>query len=199
MILSSNNMRRVPAVIATALLVLYPLFVYFGLTYFQARHIGLLLLLVFVLRLMFVPGLLRGTSAASMLLVIIAGAIICIMAFALNNAIPLKLYPLLVNAILAVAFYMSLINPPTIIEKIARYQHPDLSENGIRYTRRVTRLWLGFFLVNGLVSAYTIFFASFEIWTLYNGVVSYGLIAVLFAGEYVVRRQIMRREGATVD
>lgn len=199
MILSNDNIRRLSGVMATALLVLYPLFVYLGLTYLQAKHIGFLLLLVFAFRFIAARDPLRGASTASMVVMIIVGAVVCLMAVVLNHVAPLKLYPLLINAILAIVFYVSLLNPPTIIERIARYEHPDLSENGIRHTRRVTKVWFGFFLVNGLVSAYTVFFTSLEIWTLYNGVISYGLMAVLFAGEYAIRRKIIRRERAVVD
>jgi uncharacterized membrane protein len=64
---------------------------------------------------------------------------------------------------------------------------PDLPESGVRYTRAVTRLWIGFFIFNGCVALGTAVWASDEVWILYNGVVAYLLMGVLFAGEWLVR------------
>ena len=65
----------------------------------------------------------------------------------------LTLYPLLVNTAMLAVFAASLIHPPSAIERIARLQHPDLPPAGVRYTRRITQIWCGFFIANGSIIA----------------------------------------------
>jgi len=64
---------------------------------------------------------------------------------------------------------------------------------GVIYTRRLTKVWIAFFIANGLVALWTALYATLKTWTLYNGLISYILIAVLFVGEWPVRRIIKAR------
>ncbi len=109
--------------------------------------------------------------------------------------IPLQMYPVLVSAIFLSVFGYSLISPPPIIERIARLSEPDLPPSAIIYTRRVTQVWCLFFIINGSISLGTVFLASPTVWYLYNGVVSYLLIGLLFGAEYLVRLRFKRRLG----
>lgn len=74
-----------------------------------------------------------------------------------------------------------------MIERLARLQQPDLPAKGVLYTRRVTQVWCGFFIINGSIAFITAVWASFELWSLYNGLIAYLLMALLFAGEYLIR------------
>jgi uncharacterized membrane protein len=47
--------------------------------------------------------------------------------------------------------------------------------------------------INGALAVYTAFYASREIWALYNGFVAYLLMGALFAGEWLVRRHVIAR------
>lgn len=105
----------------------------------------------------------------------------------------LKLYPVLVNAGLLITFGITLYFPPTMIERFARIHEPNLSASGVTYTRHVTLAWCVFFAVNGLIALATVLWASDEIWLLYNGMISYCLIAALVAGEWLIRRRVKRR------
>lgn len=111
-----------------------------------------------------------------------------------GNALGLKLYPVMVNASLLVLFGLSLFHPPTMVEKLARLQEPDLPPEGVRYTRRVTWVWCGFFIVNGSISLWTTLYGTDEQWALYNGLIAYGLIGALMAGEWCVRQLVMRKQ-----
>ena len=102
---------------------------------------------------------------------------------------PLKLYPVMVSAVLLAVFGASLWRPPTVVERIARLADPQLSPQGVAYTRKVTIAWCAFFVANGAVSAATALWGSEQLWLLYNGLLSYLLIAALFAGEWMVRRR----------
>jgi uncharacterized membrane protein len=112
-----------------------------------------------------------------------------------NAALPLKLYPVLINTALGALFAWSLAKPPTAIERIARLQRPELDAAGVAYTRKVTWVWLVFFVLNGSVAAGTALWASDATWALYNGLLCYGLMGVLFAGEWLVRQRVMTRHG----
>lgn len=104
------------------------------------------------------------------------------------------LYPVFVNVVLLTVFVYSLVFPPAVITRLARSHDPNLSDSGVRYTRNVTLVWSVFFSLNGLVALYTALWATIEIWTLYNGFVTYVLMGVLMAGEWLVRARIMATE-----
>ena len=91
------------------------------------------------------------------------------------------------RAMLAI-FTASLIHPPTVIERLARLQHPDLPPEGVRYTRRVTQIWCGFFVINGSIIAALALLHADRAWTWYTGFISYLLMGALFAGEWIYRR-----------
>ncbi|MDR1311487.1 MAG: hypothetical protein LBK01_06395 [Burkholderiaceae bacterium] len=109
-----------------------------------------------------------------------------------NVLFPLKLYPVLVNVGMLLFFGLSLVYPPTVIERIARIKEPHLSEPVIRYTRRVTQVWCVFFTLNGTVSLLTVLFAGDKVWALYNGCIAYIMIGLLFAVEYLFRWRLKR-------
>jgi uncharacterized membrane protein len=113
-----------------------------------------------------------------------------------NVWLPLKLYPVFVNTALLAIFAYSLIYPPSIIERFARLRDPDLPAQAIGYTRRVTQVWFVFFAINGAFALMTALWASPAIWTLYNGVIAYLMMGVLFAGEYFVRWHFKRQLNA---
>lgn len=106
---------------------------------------------------------------------------------------PLKFYPALVNAVLLAVFATSLARPPSAIERLARLSEPDLPPAAVRYTRRVTQVWCVFFVGNGAIALATALWASTEAWALYNGVIAYGLMGVLFGAEWLVRRRVKAR------
>ncbi len=101
--------------------------------------------------------------------------------------IPL-LYPTVINLMVASTFGISLLYPPSLIERIARRMKHQLNERGIAYTRQVTKVWLGFSLMNASISFLTALHGDLEIWALYNGFISYLLIGSLFIAEYGVRQ-----------
>ena len=109
-----------------------------------------------------------------------------------NRAELLLLYPVAVSFSLLFVFGRSLIHPPSMVERIARLSEPDLPPQGVRYTRQVTWVWCGFFALNGAIALATVF-ASREYWALYNGLVSYILMGLLFVIEWLIRGWIRRR------
>jgi uncharacterized membrane protein len=110
-----------------------------------------------------------------------------------NALLPLKLYPVLVNAVMLSVFAYTLVSPPSMIERFARLREPDLPSQAIAYTRRVTQVWCVFFVVNGAISLVTALWSSPAVWSLYNGVIAYLLMGLLLGGEYLVRLRFKRR------
>jgi uncharacterized membrane protein len=182
------------AVLSTALFVAYPLLVYLGLVYFDARFVGIIVAVAAGLRFMLprehagTVGL--GTSLTAGILVSLAIGLLV----AISNAeLLLRFYPVCMNVIMLVVFGASLIRPPSIIERVARRARHDVSGAATRYMRQVTWVWCGFFVANGAAALYTTLYANMEAWAFYNGLIAYILIGALLVGEYLVRRAKMRR------
>lgn len=105
----------------------------------------------------------------------------------------LRWYPVLISGFLLCLFGSSLIVGPPMIERMARLTHPEMSEVALRYTRNVTKVWCLFFLGNGLIAAVLTLWGSLTWWTLWTGVISYVLMGLLFAGEWLVRQRVRGR------
>ena len=86
----------------------------------------------------------------------------------------------------------SLFAKQTVIERLARLQHPDLPPEGVRHTRRVTQIWCSFFILNGATAAILAGLQYYDWWAAYTGIVSYVLMGLLFAGEWVYRKAVLK-------
>ncbi|MDR6603171.1 putative membrane protein [Achromobacter deleyi] len=111
----------------------------------------------------------------------------CLVLAATNSEAWLRWYPVLVNAMMLTVFGISLRVGRPVIEQLARLRHPDLPPEGVRYTRNVTRVWCAFFAANGAIAASLAAWAPWSWWVAYNGAVSYGLMGLLIAGEWLLR------------
>jgi uncharacterized membrane protein len=109
---------------------------------------------------------------------------------------PLKLYPALVNLVLLGLFGLSLWRGPSVVERLARLREPALPAAAVAYTRRVTQVWCGFFLLNGAIATATALWASAGAWALYNGVIAYAAMGALMGVEWLVRRRVRGRIAA---
>lgn len=181
--------KRILTIIIALVGIAYPVIVYFGLGVVSPRIILIAAIIFVIIRgAMFFIARKYG-----------AGLIACIVAVILSAAgfasevLALRFYPVIISGTLALVFALSLFSGMPIIERFARLQTPELDTFGVSYTRNLTKVWIAFFILNGLISLWTILYATLEIWTLYNGLISYVLIAVLFVGEWPVRRIIKAR------
>jgi uncharacterized membrane protein len=169
---------------------LYPLVIWLGHGQVEPRLLAGLVLLAALMRVF----TLKASTASRWWL---GGGLLLAAAAIISNAwLPLKLYPVMVNVAMLCAFGLSLISPPSMIERLARVREPDLPTEAILYTRRVTQVWCVFFVFNGSIALATALWASPDIWSLYNGVIAYLLMGLLFGGEYVVRVRFKRRLNA---
>ena len=176
-------MSKLRAALFIALSLAYPLVVYLALGRFEPRWLALLLLALALLRAI-------ATRQAVWLVAAAGAAALALMATIFNQALPLKLYPALVNAVMLAVFAASLVFPPSVVERIARLTEPDLPAHAVVYTRRVTQVWCAFFIVNGTLALVTALWASDRVWAIYNGGIAYLLMGSLFAIEWLVRQRV---------
>ncbi len=172
-----------------ALTATYPLLVYLGLAHAEPRALALLLLGLALAR--FLAS--RSQQALGLAL---AGLLLAALTAWSNQLLPLKLYPVAVSAALLLLFGLSLWKGPTVVERLARLQEPNLDAHGVAYTRRVTQVWCGFFVLNGSLALATALWGSDATWALYNGLISYGLMGLLMGGEWLVRRRVRAHKTA---
>ncbi|MDM3869856.1 hypothetical protein QSV34_00670 [Porticoccus sp. W117] len=171
-------------VIATAL---YPVMVYLWVGDISPRVIGGALLLILLIRFA-----LAGNSASAKPMRKVF-PLLCLFALLLmffNHQQLLLWYPVLVNFLMLLVFAYTLMCPPSLIERLARIREPELPAAAVIYTRKVTLAWCVFFALNGLVAAVTAVWANLEVWTLYNGLIAYLLMGLMFVIELAVRRRV---------
>lgn len=167
--------------------VLYPFLVYFGMETVPPPLFALVLAAAWLLR---APFLWREPGGRWMLGVALA---YCALLAASGESALLRWYPTLISLFLLLTFGLSLISGPPIIERIARLREHDLPDAAIPYTRKVTWVWVGFFVFNALVSAALTLWASLKWWTLYNGLLVYFIMGPLFIGEWLLRKRLRAR------
>ncbi|EJN09278.1 hypothetical protein [Herbaspirillum sp. YR522] len=179
-----------PTLLGTLLILLYPLLIWSAHGRLEPRQLALLLLAIGAVR------LLAARWAIKLVWPGLAALLLAAPALLWNDLLPLKLYPVLISMGMLVLFGASLLRPPSIIERLARLRDPALPPFAIAYTRRVTQVWCGFFALNGSIALGTALWAPPAVWSLYTGLVSYLMMGVLFAGEYLVRIYLKRQHHA---
>jgi len=177
-------------VLISALLLAYPFLVYYSLHYIEPAAIAGVLALFFVLRLWVIYRTL-GKQSFLQQLPPLGGAILLLVVVVISNDVfSLRLTPVLINLGCFTIFAYTLYRPPSMIERFARLIDKNLPDSAVAYTRKVTKVWCAFFIVNAGISFYTAAFASMETWMLYNGCIAYFLVALLFGIEYIVRLRV---------
>jgi len=187
------GIKKILTLITIVLILLYPVAIYAGMYHISPRYLALGFLVIFTLRLGFMKPI-SATTQMPLVLAGLGGIIICISSIGFNRPWMLQLYPVCVNMLLLLVFAYSLLYPPTLIERIARLTEKNLSPTAIHYTRKVTWVWCGFFMSNGLISLATTLYGSMKLWALYNGFIAYILMGTLFLIELVIRGRVKKRE-----
>ncbi|MDO8288820.1 MAG: hypothetical protein Q7T44_06335 [Parvibaculum sp.] len=174
--------------------ILFPVLAAVGIHWLGPWPIVVALIVVLSLRIVFpassaVPAAMTGALIA---------VVVCEIAVSFYDPeLAARLYPVFMNLMMLVSFAVTLWKPPSMIERFARITDPDLDAHGVGYTRKVTWVWIGFFMLNGSMALWTALYGTLLQWSAYNGAVSYGLAGVLMAGEYAIRR-IVRHKKAQI-
>ncbi|MCP1374659.1 hypothetical protein [Dyella lutea] len=180
-------MRRLSAILLPVVGVLYPFVVYFGMEKVAPPVFALVLGSIWLIR---APSLLREPGGRWM---VAAALAYCVLLAVTGEGQLLRWYPTLISLLLLATFGVSLIYGPPIIERVARLREPELPPEAVPYTRKVTWVWVGFFVFNAAVSAALTLWAPLKWWTLYNGLLVYFIMGVLFVGEWLLRQRLRRR------
>ena len=178
-------MVRIGRILFAVLVALYPLAVYAGLRAGEIQWAAFTLAAAACLQAASFRRLVNVCCAA-------AAAGLAAVAFMTETALPVKFYPVAVNAAWFFFFALSLTGE-SVVEKLARLKEPELPAAGRRYCRKVTIVWCGFFILNGLLALDSALNRSDAWWALYNGLIAYLLIGLLFTGEWLIRLWIRKR------
>lgn len=172
----------------SGLLIAYPLMVWWlaqnGLTNW---------LLLVLLALLSLSIVLQGISNPRSWLLLAVLLIVSVTAFWGDQLTGVLFYPVWMNATLLLVFVASLWRKPAVITRLATLLEGSLSEKAVAYTEKVTMVWAVFFLINGAISLATAVHGDIDLWTLYNGFISYVLIGLLFVIEWSVRRVVKNK------
>ena len=189
-----SSVRSLPlvALITGALLLAWPLLIGYALAHQRLQWLLPLMALLFFLRFC-QSGRQAGPLRVVTQIVAAAGVTLCVASYLLKTHQLLLLYPVVVNVVMLAVFGGSLWSTMPIIERLARLQEPNLPLQAVRYTRRVTQVWSGFFIVNGSVALFTVAYGDMALWTLWNGMIAYLLMGTLMAGEWLIRRRLRKR------
>lgn len=170
----------------TCLSVIYPVF-----WFWQDESLPSLVLFYLLPPLWFLKGLLSQGMARYLALGL---AFVLLLVALKGHTGGMFYYPLLVNGILLCLFGSSLFwQSQSFVERLARLQDPKLNEAGVCYTRRVTWVWTGFFAFNILLNSIVLWKQQYSFWALYNGVISYILLAIIMLSEWLIRQRIKRK------
>jgi len=179
-------------IVFVACLMAYPFIVYFGIKSLPPGFFGLVLLILLALRF----GVLAPQERPVILpmLIIFMGYAV---AAALSGSTQMLLfYPVLVSFSLCAVFANSLRQKESLLLRMVLARGIPIGDHVPPYLHRLTALWAVFFALNGLVAIWTTT-ASMEIWTLYNGLISYLVVAALIGAEWLFRRRYRKRMGFT--
>ncbi|MGD8811001.1 MAG: hypothetical protein PVG24_15435 [Gammaproteobacteria bacterium] len=169
--------------------VLYPVLVYFGLSVLPPSFFGLLLALLILPRMI---GIRSGQRL--MVLPVTALFVYAIAAAVFGSTQALLYYPAVVNLVMCAVFAGSLFGDEPLLLRMVRARGMAMSQHAPAYLRGLTLVWAVFFALNSLVALWTTT-RTLEIWTLYNGLLSYLLVAALMGIEWMYRRRYKRLRG----
>jgi uncharacterized membrane protein len=166
----------------------YPFAVHLG-AHFRRPRLAALAVLGVSLVLFLLGRVSRGSPSlsAGRLAPLVGAAALAGLTLWFGSTVILLHYPLFVSVALCMAFGSSLFRERSLIETFARLHRPELEAREVSHCRAATWAWTIFFLCNGGVVAVLSIFAPLSWWTLYTGVVSYLLSAVVGLIELAVR------------
>lgn len=163
-------------------MVLYPFGVWWAIKNGQLLWVSGLLIMVAITRFALKPN---SLFAPLTVVALVCGGLGAIR----QDELWLKFYPVLMSLGTLAVFAWTLKFPPSMIERFARLHEPDLPESGVRWTRKVTQIWCGFFVINALFAFLTVVIGNDTWWALYNGFISYVFMGVLLLGEFILRKR----------
>lgn len=179
-------------IIIAILSIAYPICVYFALD----NGIALWNVLIVLVVILFIKLLIEKSKRKfNAIFLVVALALLSLNVIHQHDVFA-KLYPVFVSLVLFTVFFSSLfVGEKSIIERLASLSVKKEEQTPFfkKYCTNVTKVWCLFFVVNGGISFTTVFMDT-QIWTLYNGVISYILMGLLFTLEYIARIYLRKKD-----
>jgi uncharacterized membrane protein len=188
-----GGVKRIASILISAVFIAYPVLIYFGLTTFSPAAVGIAILAMLGLRMAAMMNL-SWQKLRPLLPLTMGAALPATYSTLFNSEQSLLLTPAFVNATLLVTFGWTLVRPPSMVARFAALKEPNMTDAILSYCNKVTIIWCAFFVLNGGIAAYTALYTSREYWTLYNGLISYMLMGLLFGAEFLVRQKLKQKE-----
>ncbi len=106
-----------------------------------------------------------------------------------------KLIPIIIQLSLMLFFGKTLLKGkgPSLVERFAQLEFPEIPPVLKRYCRHLTMMWTGFFAFNIVTCVLLALFAPVEWWAIFTGVLIFLLTAILMVSEYIWRFFLFRR------
>jgi len=124
---------------------------------------------------------------------------LCLMAAWFDSEVLLRFYPVMMNLAFSLFFFMSLRQEVSLIERFSQFFVKNPAPYQRTYMRGLTKVWAGILLINAAIAAYTACCSSLQIWTLYNGVISYVFFGLFSLAELVNRYFYKKRYHARLS
>lgn len=181
-------------VVSTIMMIASPWVLYWSLTRGDVTLAGLVLLIFIAMRA--VPAWVAAPAAQKRATLVLPaiGAAFAVAGTLLHSGTMFLLLPSATNFAFAGVFFHSLRGTP-LIEHFARLSKPNLPADEVIYCRSLTKIWGVFMVIVGGIGLVLAVAAPLKAWLLYAGVISYLLVGLLFAVEYVVRKWRFRDYG----
>jgi uncharacterized membrane protein len=183
-----SRLTLIAVVLAAMGSIAYPLAVYLGRDQIAPEAFVAVALFLLALRL----ATLRSAIAARWRPPLLAACGALLFLALADAPLATMAYPILLSLAAVVVFGWSLLRPPSLVEQLANLRHPTLPPAGRAYCRRVTVVWTAWLGVNAAATAALAAWGDLRLWALWTGVIFYLASGLLFAGEYLVRRRVMR-------
>lgn len=171
----------------------YPFIIYYGLVNFALWQIALLVALLASIR-VFIFKNSRSHLAKIGLYGSLFLLLFSLLSLILNENGWLKLYPIIMSLLSFTVFFISLYSDKTIIQRIAEIKEKNIDAKKQTYMFNLTIIWCVFFVINTIISTYTMLYMSLKYWSIYNGFVSYVVMGLLIITEIMYRHFFILRK-----
>lgn len=193
----SKNNRFLQGFLGSSLL-LYPYVVYKFLNehtalYYVIGAIFLVILRGFQLSNNKIIGKNINTLVYRIITLVILVAIVMIVLYKVQAITAPLYYPVIMSLGMSLLFFSTVFYPPTLIEIFANiYSAPGIIISKI-YCKKLTIIWGCFGIINAAIAFITVWLHNLTLWTLYNGLLSYCLMGLLFFGEMLYRKKYLKK------
>ena len=185
-------MKKWIQITSTLLLLIFPLLVYLALKFISLETLSLGLVILYTVRLFLRKNEHTGKKSIRQVPLLIF-MLLALLSLLTKDVSYILMQPFALSVILYFIFFLSLIYPPTVVERIYMSRKRKLSSTVKNYCRTMNKVWCLFFCLNAAGAFYTAMYCDITLWAIFNGLVTYLLVGGLFSVEYLIYRERLRK------